>query len=387
MRLSRPIAMQALGGAIAGLIVTLAFFASPLISPVVFYGWYALAGALYGAAAGLAVRSLLPDFSMNDVAKMSGILATGFFAIIFIAITLNQNNIVSVAYTAFVLPPIVAMICGALARRLIVQAGEFAHDDGRPGFFWGALVFSPGFWFFGIIVGLTITRFSPNMPANDVANWYSVFVGSLAGALGGWLSGSLLVRRIRTAFEEETKPEAQDILEWQTAGETLTVVDAPKEKPKGVPKTQPTPALNLPVRAIAATGVVTFVAAWLIFSTLPSLPQLGIVQPPFVPPPLFHRRQPTMERCRPRSRSPHRATPSTKRCKSSISIHLYKTDAIGGLTVTIGQAAHGSTKCARTMTLPSTVQKRSLRRLASRLRSPVQGYTAATAGTGRCRWR
>jgi hypothetical protein len=280
MRLSNPIPLQTLAGGIAGLIVTVAFFASPLISPVVFYGWYVLAGAIYGAAVGLAVRALLPNFNTRDIAKMSGIVAAGFFATIFIAITLNQNSIVSVAYTAFVLPPLVAIICGAQARRLIVSAGDLAPEGGRPGFFWGALAFSPGFWLFGILVGLSSARILPNAPSESIS-YVSLIPGTLAGALGGWLSGSLLTRRIRAAFAEE-KPAAVDQVTWEAAGETLTVVDAPKDKPKGKPKTYPAPML--PYRVIGVTGAATFVAAWLVFSTLPTLPNMGNVQPPFVPP-------------------------------------------------------------------------------------------------------
>lgn len=280
MRLSHPIPLQTLAGGLAGLIVTVAFFASPLISPVVFYGWYALAGAIFGAAVGLAVRALLPHFSTTDIAKMSGIVAAGFFATIFIAITLNQNSIVSVAYTAFVLPPLVAMICGAQARGLIVKAGDFVPEGGRPGFFWGALAFSPGFWLFGILVGLASARILPNVPSESIS-YVSIIPGTLAGALGGWLSGTLLTRRIRAAFAEE-KPATVDQLTWEAAGETLTVVDAPKEKPKGKPKAYPAPML--PYRVIGVTGAATFIAAWLVFSTLPTLPRIGNVQPPFVPP-------------------------------------------------------------------------------------------------------
>ncbi len=283
MRLSNPIPLQTLAGGIAGLIVTVAFFASPLISPVVFYGWYALAGAIYGGAVGLAARSLLPTFSTTDIAKMSGIVAAGFFATLFIAITLNQHNIVSVAYTAFVLPPLVAMICGAQARRLIVKAGEFTDDRGRPGFFWGALTFAPGFWLFGLLMGAATAWFVPSMPSASMP-FFALVPGILAGALGGWLSGSLLTRRIRAAFADENTAVTGDQLAWEAAGETLTVIDAPKEKPKGVPKSYPAPTLALPYRIIAATGAVTFAAAWLIFSTLPTLPRIGNVQPPFVPP-------------------------------------------------------------------------------------------------------
>ena len=136
---TRRLAMSltALGGAIAGAILSTTFSYSGLVSPPIFYALFGLGGVIYGALACVGIRLQLPTFGWAKIARHAGLVGVGFLG----GCLLAFSSSAFIFWAAFILPPLIGALLGHLARRWIAEAGNIPLVTGKPGWALGALVY------------------------------------------------------------------------------------------------------------------------------------------------------------------------------------------------------------------------------------------------------
>jgi hypothetical protein len=283
--------LTALGGALAGALITATFLYSQFISPPVFYALFALGGGIYGVFAGMGIRLLLPRFGLGHIARYAALVSLGFLGGCLIGFARSEI----IFWTALALPPLIGAIFGHIARRWIAKAGDFPPIIGKPGWALGAVVFSPLYLLLGFLLMLVIV---PRLLTVGVTP-LSILPAVAAGALGGWISGRISANNIgaglayraeRSALQQKPQvlaaaihtdsdavPAALGTLAQQqvAAAEPLEVVDerdevALKQKTKTRSLDIPLPETPRQWRMVLGSGVLVFAAAAVFFSLFPT---------------------------------------------------------------------------------------------------------------------
>ncbi len=258
-----------LGGAAAGAVIAFTFFHAHLVVPAAFYGLFALAGAIYGVFAGLGIRKQIPGFDADRIFSVALLSAIGFAAVAIIAFTLHQARVVNIFLSAFILPPLAAMVCGRIARRMIASAAQMPRKQMSPGWMWGAVVYSPGFIFAGLLVGAIFgVAYSPNL------NLFVLIPGAVSGAVGGLISGIVMSERIQSA-RAHLQARRPEVIAAGAHGSLQVVPDEEMKDKRAVQIDLPLPETPRQRRMVALTALIMLLGSFALYSAFPRL-DLGV---------------------------------------------------------------------------------------------------------------
>jgi hypothetical protein len=260
-----------IGGALAGAVVSLTFFNAGLIVPAVFYGLFALAGALYGVFAGLGIHRQIAAFDSDRIVGYTLLVATGFTGIAIAAFTLHQIGLLNIFVSAFVLPPIAGIVCGRIARSMIASAAHNHPMHTQPGWMWAAAVYSPSFFIASVLIGALVASVTTLEAYNLVVS----IPGALAGAFGGLISGALTAARIDSALGYAQGPRSPQTISAGAHGSLEIVPDAEVKAKSALKLDLPLPETPRQWRMVGLAALIVFLGAGGLYSIFPNL-DLGL---------------------------------------------------------------------------------------------------------------